>query len=171
MRTVKLSNLIDEFFSLGRELQFNPSLNGELALNKITSWYRDVRLYNSFLVEGSDMVLLEWGNSEYLDINEPTDLHSVTKLNYTKSKFQYLGFVRQLFSVQTEEHIDFEDIAIHLSVRLHYGPMVEEELSDLWINTPNDIGNVVNIFQENPFVKKLITVQPSKVNIVVEPCG
>jgi hypothetical protein len=171
MRTLKLNNLIEEFFALGRGLQSSPSLNGELVLNKITSWYRDVRLYNSFLVEGSDMVLLEWGNSQYLDINEPTDLHSIAKLNYTQSKFQYLGFIRQLFAVQTEEHIDFEDVAIHLSVRLYYGPMVEKELSHLWINTPNDIDNVVKDFQTNPFVRKLITAQPSKVNIVVEPCG
>ncbi len=171
MRTVKLNSLIEEFLSLGRDLQSNPSLNGELALNKITSWYRDVRLYNSFLVESSDMVLLEWGNAEYLDFNEPTDIRGNLKLNYTKSKFQYLGFVRQLFSVQTEEYIDFDDVAIHLSVRLHFGTMVEDELSHLWIDTPNDIDNVVEKFQANPFVKKLITAQPSIVNIVVEPCG
>jgi hypothetical protein len=171
MRTVKLNNLIEEFFSLGRELQDNPSLNGELALHKITSWYKEVRLYNSFLVECSDMVLLEWGNSQYLDINEPTDLHLVSKLNYTKSKFEYLGFVRQLFSVQNEEQIDFEDVAIHLSIRLHYGPMVEKELSHLWIDTPDNVDEKVKDFKANPFVKKLINAQPSKVNIVVEPCG
>lgn len=171
MRTIKLDNLIEEFFSLGRELQSNPSLNGELVLHKITSWYREVRLYNSFLVECSDMVLLEWGNSQYLDINEPTDLHRATKYLYSKSKFKYLGFVRQLFSVQTEEHLDFEDVAIHLSVRLYYGSIVEKELSHLWIDTPNDIDNVVKDFQKNPFVRNLINAQPSKINIVVEPCG
>jgi len=111
------------------------------------------------------------GNTEYLNFNGPIDIRGDVKLNYSNSKFQHLGFIRQLFSVQTEEYIDFEDVAIHLSIRLHYGPMTEKELSHLWIDTPNDVDNVIKDFRATPFVKKLLTVQPSLVNIVVEPCG
>ena len=94
------------------------------------------------------------------------------EIEYSNSRFQYLNFTRQVFPSNGNKDVEFDDVAIQMSITLCYGSTVENENSDgLWIETPNDLEHGEENFRSTPFVNLLLKTPISRVQIIAEHCG
>jgi hypothetical protein len=174
MQMIDLEASIKDFLALGRQLQSLRPLTGEKVLDELFAWYKGNRITGTSLVKDEDMLLLQWGVTRPLDILEPTDMRGIgdEEINYSNSRFQYLNFTRQVFPSNGNKDVEFDDVAIQMSITLCYGATVENENSDgLWIETPNDLEHGEEKFRSTPFVNLLLKAPVSRVQIIAEHCG
>jgi hypothetical protein len=174
MQTIDLETSISDFLTLGRQLQSLKPLLGERVLNELIAWYRESRITGTSLIEDGDMLLLQWGVTRPLDIIEPTDMRGIDdgKIKFSDSKFQYMSFTRQVFANHVNKGVEFDDVAIQMSITLCYETTAEKEKSDsLWIETPDDIERGEEKFRSTPFVNLLMKTPASRVEIITEHCG
>jgi hypothetical protein len=172
MAIVDLETCIADFLALGRRLQADQALTGERVLEELVRWYRESRVTGAALDEEGDMLLLQWGARQQLDITEPTDLRELgdETLNFGEHDVPYLDFTRQVCATNDDE--EFDDVAVQMSVTLcHELANGAEPGSNLWINTPADIDSKENEFRSVPFVKSLLTVPAQRAIIKVENPG
>jgi hypothetical protein len=174
MQKIDLETSIKDFLALGRQLQSLQPLTSENVLGELFAWYREYRITGTSLVEDEDMLLLQWGVTSPLDILEPTDLRGIgdEEIKYSNSRFQYLNFTRQVFPSGGNKDVEFDEVAIQMSITLCYGSTVEKENSDgLWIETPTDLEYGEERFRSIPFVNMLMKTPVSRVEIIAEHCG
>jgi hypothetical protein len=174
MQTIDLEKSIKDFLALGRQLQSLQPLIAEKVLGEFFAWYREDRITGASLIENEDMLLLQWGVIRPLNILEPTDLRGIgdEEITYSNSRFQYLNFTRQVFPSGGNKDVEFDDVAIQMSITLCYGSTVEKENSDsLWIESPNDLEHGEENFRSIPFVDLLLKTPVSRVEIIAQHCG
>ncbi len=174
MKTIDLETSIRDFLTLGRQLQSLKPLIGESVLSEVFAWYRENRITGTSLIENGDMLLLQWGVTRPLDIFEPTDLRGIgdEKIKFSSSRFQYLNFTRQVVADFGDKDVEFDDVAIQMSITLCYGSTEEKENSDdLWIETPNDVESGEEKFRSTSFVNLLMKTPVSRVEIIAQHCG
>jgi hypothetical protein len=174
VQMIDLETSIKDFLTLGRQLQSLQPLIGERVLNELITWYRESRITGASLIEDGDMLLLQWGVTRPLDIIGPTDMRGVSdeKIKFSDSKFRYLNFTRQVFANYGNKEIEFDDVAIQMSITLCYEQTTESEDSEgFWIETPSDIERGEERFRSTPFVDMLMKAPASRIEITAENCG
>jgi hypothetical protein len=174
MQTIDLETSIGNFLALGRQLQSLQPLIGERVINEIIAWYKENRISGTSLIENGDMLLLQWGVMQPLDIIEPTDLRGIgdEKIKFSDSKFKYLNFTRQVFANFDDQDVEFDDAAIQMSITLCYEATTEKVNSDgFWIQTPSEVESGEERFRSTPFVNFLMEAPASRVEIVAQYCG
>lgn len=174
MKTIDLETSIRDFLELGQQLQSLKPLIGENVLSEIFTWYRENRIIGTSLIENGDMLLLQWGVTRPMEIFEPTDLRSISdeKIKFSTSRFQYLNFTRQVVTDFGNKDIEFDDVAIQMSISLFFGSTEEKGNSDsLWIETPNEVKSGEEKFRSIPFVNLLIETPASRVEIIAQYSG
>lgn len=171
---INLETAIKDFLTLGRQLQSLEPLIGEHVLNEFFAWYRESRITGTSLTEDGDMLLLQWGVTRPLDIIEPTDMREISdeKIKFSDSKFQYLNFTRQVFANYGNKEIEFDDVAIQMSITLCFEQTTEREDSEgFWIESPSDIERGEERFRSTPFVNMLMKAPALRIEITAENCG
>jgi hypothetical protein len=113
------------------------------------------------------------GNEPELIFSEPTDLRPLTdddlEFDHVESKF--LEFTPQIFAPGDDDEAEFDDMAIHMSVILLYGPAtVPEEGGQLSI-VLNQVDHNVQEFVAQPFVSQLLHSNPTRYVSLVGYCG
>ena len=174
MQTIDLETSVKDFLALGQQLQSMQPLTAENVLSEFFAWYREYCINGASLIEDEDMLLLQWGVIRPLNILEPTDLRGIgeEEIEYSNSRFQYLNFTRQVFPSGGNKDVEFDDVAIQMSITLCYGVTVEKEHSDdLWIESPNDLEHGEEKFRSIPFVDLLLKTPVSRVEIIAQHCG
>lgn len=155
---------------MGRRLQAAGALTGQRALDELTAWYRDTRIQGAALDEDADMLLLQWGATQPLIVAEPTDLRALADdaLKFSDQEVKYLGFARQVCARGDDEHAEFDDAAVQMSITFGFDAADGSEPgSNQWINTPDDIDGGKHAFLAVPFVHSFIAVSPRSVAITV----
>jgi hypothetical protein len=174
MKTVDLETSVSDFLALGRRLLSFQLLTGEHVLGELIAWYKDSRIIGASLDENADMILLQWGEIRPVDLTEPTDLRAVSdgKIQFLESKYQYLDFTRQVFANNEEKNLEFDDVAVQMSIRLCYESSTgSEPNSNLWIDMPDKIERAVEKFRATPFVGMLLDMPVRRAYIMVDHCG
>jgi hypothetical protein len=174
MKTVDLETSVSDFLALGKQLLSLKPLTGEDVLRELLAWYQEDRVLGAPLDESADMLLLQWGAIHPLDITEPLDLRAVGEdiLHGLKLKRQYLDFTRQVFANNEEKSLEFDDVAVQMSMTLCYQPSTgNEPNSNLWIEMPTEIEQGVAKFRATPFVAMLLNSPAWHATYKVEYCG
>lgn len=182
MKTVDLETSVSDFLSLGKQLLTSGTLTGDHALRELLAWYKKSRVLGASVDENADMVLLQWGAEEPgsltepvdLRTTEPVDLRTVDEKNLFSSglKYQYLDFTRQVFANNEEKSLDFDDVALQMSITLYFQPATgREPNSNLWIEMPTEIEQGAAKFRETPFVATLLNSPAWRATCKVENCG
>jgi len=174
MQTIDLETSINDFLKLGQQLQSLQPLTGENVLSELFAWYRENRITGTSLIKNGDMLLLQWGVTRPLDIFKSTDLRGIgdEKIQFSSSRFQYLNFTRQVVADFGDKDVEFDDVAIQMSITLCYGSTEEKENSDdIWIETPNDVESGEEKFRSTSFVNLLMKTPVSRVEIIAQHCG
>lgn len=174
MKTVDLETSVLDFLALGKQLLSFEPLTGEHALSKLLAWYRDNRVLGTPPDENADVILLQWGAIQPLELVEPIDLRTVGEgtLHSLELKYQYLDFTRQVFANNEEKSLEFDDVAVQMSMTLFYEPSNgNEPNSNLWIEMPTEIEQGVAIFRATPFVGMLVNRPVGRATFTVDYCG
>jgi len=174
MKTVDLEASVSDFLSLGKQLLSLKPLTGEDVLRELLGWYQDDRVLGAQLDENADMLLLQWGAIRPLNNTDPLDLRTVSEsmLHSFESEYQYLDFTRQVFANNEEKNLEFDDVAVQMSMTLFYEPSTgSEPNSNLWIQMPSEIGQGVAKFRSTPFVKMLLNIPVWHATFTVDNCG
>jgi hypothetical protein len=93
-----------------------------------------------------------------------------------EKKYQYLDFTRQVFANNEEKSLEFDDVAVQMSITLCYELSIgSEPNSNLWIDMPGEIERGLSKYRATPFVGILLGIPAWRatvtVDIVVEkPC-
>ena len=174
MSNIDLDASVAEFFLILRELLALRPLTAEDVSERLMHWYRNTRIKGAALNEDGDMLLLQWGAIQPLDIHEPTDLRRLDDgdLKYADRKFQYIDFTRQVFPRSDDDDAEFDELALHMSITLCYGPATDQEVaSNLWIYTPGEIDDCLTKFRGVPFVDALLRTSANRTIMTVGHCG
>jgi hypothetical protein len=175
MTMIEFEASIERFLWLGRELQKVPSLTAARALDDLLSWNRSSRILGAELDDDGDMLLLQCGSTRRFRFTELTDLRKLGDGDRPFSEAAYYSFIdltRQVFASDKDSKLEFDDVAVQMSVTLLYGPGREDERgSDVWVWTPEHIEAGVEKFSSLPFVKEWLTRPALRTVITVDPCG
>lgn len=174
MKTVDLETSVSDFLALGRRLLSFEPLTGEHILGELIAWYKDSRITGAPLDEDADMLLLQWGEIRPLELTEPTDLRTMSDddIHFMERKYQYLDFTRQVFANNEEKSLEFDDVAIQMSITLCYEPSTgSEPNSNLWIDIPGEIERALAKYHTTPFVGILLGVPARRAIVTVDHCG
>ncbi len=174
MKTVDLETSVSDFLTLGRHLLSFESLTDEHVLDELIAWYKDSRITGAPLEEDADMLLLQWGKIRPLDLPEPTDLRTVSddNIQFMEREYQYLNFTRQVFANNEQKSLEFDDVAVQMSITLCYGPSTgSEPNSNLWIDMPSEIERVLAKYRATPFVGILLRIPTWRAIVTVDHCG
>ena len=174
MKTVDLETSVSDFLALARRLLSFQPLTGEHVLGELIAWYKDSRMTGAPLDEDADMLLLQWGESRPLDLTEPTDLRAVSdgNIQFMEKRYQYLDFTRQVFANNEEKSLEFNDVAVQMSITLCYEPSIgSEPNSNLWIDMPDEIERGLSQYRATPFVGILLGIPAWRATVTVDHCG
>jgi hypothetical protein len=165
---------ITHFLTLGRRLQEVQPLIGEQVLDELTTWYRHSRIEGAVIDDDADMLLLQWGATRPLIVSGPTDLRerSDDDLTFADQEVCYLDFTRQIFVAGEDEEVEFDDVAIQMSISLGFQPADgNEPMSNLWIQTPDDLDKGVAEFKDTQFVQSHLRLPAQTITITIDHCG
>ncbi len=171
---VGLETAIQQFLDTARELQAAATLTAETVLQRVIQLYRNVRIDGAAIDSNGDMLLLQWGCTTPLVAEKPIDLRNASDddIAFEESEQQYIDITRQVFAAGDDEDADFDDLAVHLSINLVYGPASgNEPLADQWIGNPDAIEREIKKFRSVPFVQRLLGVKASRLVATVCHCG
>jgi hypothetical protein len=174
MPVVDFETAITTFLTLGRRLQAATPLTGERVLDELTAWYRDSGIDGAAIDQAADMLLLQWGTTRPLLVSEPIDLRKRgdDNLMFAAQELRYLDFTRQVFVAGEDEEAQFDDVAVQMSITLGFQPADgTEPISNLWIETPDEIDKKVMEFREIPFVQAHLSIPAQIITIVIDHCG
>lgn len=174
MTTRDFEESIKEFLALGRELRKATPLTAENALNELIEWYKTRRIHGASLERDDDMLLLQWGAQQPLTVSEPTDLRrlSDSDITFAETSYRYVDVTRQVFPSNGDDTVEFDDVAVQMSITLFYEPSQGNEPSDnMWITTPNSIETNLEEFRAVPFIKELLNASVHRSVITVGHCG
>lgn len=171
---VDFESAVAGFLELARGLQATPTLTGELVMGRLTSWYGSTRITGADLDRDNDMLLFQWGVDTPMALDEPTDLRYLADdaVRYGSERLKSLDFTRQVFAQGDDPEVEFDDLAMQMSVTLFYGAETgEEPNSNLWIDRPTDVDRRLEEFVAVPFVRSLIAVPSTRATAFVTYCG
>jgi hypothetical protein len=174
MKLVDLETSVSDFLILGRRLLSFEPITGEHVLDELMAWYKDSRITGAPLDEDADMLLLQWGSIRPLDIPEPTDLRTLgdDNIQFMEREYQYLNFTRQVSANNEEKSLEFDDVAVQMSITLCYEPSTgSEPNSDLWIDMPSEIERALAKYRTTPFVGILLGIPAWRAVVTVDHCG
>lgn len=182
MKTDDLETSISDFLALGKQLLTSSTLTGDHVLRELLDWYKKNRVLGASVDENADMVLLQWGAEEPRNLTEPVDLRTTEPVDFHTVdeetlfspglKYQYLDFTRQVFANNEEKSLDFDDVALQMSITLYFQPATgREPNSNLWIQIPTKIEQADAKFRETPFVAMLLNRPAWRATCKVENCG
>jgi hypothetical protein len=158
----------------------SPSVESRAIFDTVLSFYREVRIEGTNLDHDDDMLLLQWGATKPLLIDGFTDLRPLADehVKMADRAERYISITRQIFvEVEYAEDVEFEilefdDLAIGLTVALFFGPAGRREpSSNLWIATPADVQVKMEEFSTVPYVNDLLDSQPLRINVYVDAVG
>ena len=111
------------------------------------------------------MLLLQWGSTNAPLIDKPTDLRdSDVDTVFEDSKRLYLDFTRQVLVEPKGSDVEFDDVAIQMSLKLYYQVAQQDVRSgNMWIEAPNYVEQRKNQYIKNEFVRSLLNEHPQKV--------
>jgi hypothetical protein len=174
MFMIDFETAITDFLTLGRRLYETKPLTGEHVLDELTAWYRKSRIEGASIDEDADMLLLQWGATQPLILSEPTDLRERgdDNLTFADQKVCYLDFTRQVFVAEKDEEVEFDDAAVQMSITLGFQSADgSEPMSNLWVETPDDLDKGTVGFREIPFVRSHLRIPAQTITITVDHCG
>lgn len=164
---------VAQFLELARTCQAG-NMKATQVIEEIVRFYRDVRIAGARPEDEGDMLLFQWGGGEHLVLSEPTDFRGIEDADYVFDgvESQYLDFTRQIFVASHEDHEDFDESAIQMSITLIYGPANGQEQSgNVWIASPARLDQDLKKHAGNPLVSQLINEQPSRMIATIDVCG
>jgi hypothetical protein len=168
-----LETAVREFLELGRSIQSCDQISGRMALAMFLSWYKDTRIVGAAFEEDGDMLLLQSGATQPLDLDQPRDLRNCTdkELSFAQQSCRYVDFTRQVCSSGVDEEVEFDDIAVQMSITLGFEPADgSEKSSSIWISSPDEIDGAILEFI-TPDVSALIERPVKLFAIFVSRCG
>lgn len=172
--TVDQETAIAQFLTLARSWQ-DRRLKAAEVVREIVGFFRDVRISGADVDTGNDALVFHWGAGKHLSFPEPIDLRQLADDRIkcdddTESVF--LEFTRQVFAPDDGNAVDFDDLAISMSVFLLYGPATGREPDEnLWISSLQHIDRDVDKLISDPFVRELLHVSPTRYVSLVYYCG
>jgi hypothetical protein len=137
------------------------------------TWYRDTRIVGAAFEEDGDMLLLQSGSTQPLELDEPKDLRDCTEngLNFAQQTCRYVDFTRQVCASGVDEVAEFDDAAVKMSITLGFEPADGSEASSsIWICSPDEIDGAIREFM-TPNVSALIERPVKSLAIFVSGCG
>lgn len=168
-----IETAVREFLELGRSIQAGNQITGRIALAKVLTWYRDTRIVGADFGEDGDMLLLQSGSTQPLELSEPKDLRNTTdsELSFAQQSCRYVDFTRQVCASGVDEEVEFDDAAVKMSITLGFEPADGSEASSsFWICSPDEIDGAIREFM-TPYVSALIERPVKSLAIFVSRCG
>ncbi|MBI4963365.1 MAG: hypothetical protein HY913_08810 [Desulfomonile tiedjei] len=163
---------IARFLSLAR-LCHERRLTAVEVIHQIIHFYQEVRIFTADLDKDDDMLLFQWGASRNLLFAEPTDLRPLKdgKLEFDDVESAFLEFTRQVFAPGDDEEAEFDDLAIHMSIILLYGPASGQEQGGQLRISLKRADDDVKEFVSQPFVSERLHADPTRYVSLVGFCG
>lgn len=169
---LSLENAIKQFLETAQQLQFESELKADMVLDKITQFYRDIKIKGANKDPGNDMLLFQWGTEKPLIIDKPMDFrkYPYLKKKYEESERKYLDFTRQVYL--SGKNDDFDGSAIQMSMTLIYEQALgDEPSSNQWFKNPSNFALELQQYKAVPFVHSLFNSTVSRLNAKVNFCG
>lgn len=170
--TITLEESIKQLFDFAEESNKIDDLTGAVVFEKVLELY-EARIENTVLKNDGDMLLLQWGSSNALMIDKPTDFRVASgDFKFEDSKRLYLDFTRQVMVEPEGVDVEFDDVAIQMSLTLFYQEDVEEvKLGNMWIYSPELVEQEKVKYVEHEFVRSLLDKPIKKIIATVGSCG
>jgi hypothetical protein len=160
------------FFSLARRCREQRLSAAEVA-QEIVRFYKRVRISSANPDDCGDSLFFQWGAGRNLLFAEPTDLRPLPDddLEFDEVESKFLEFSRQVFAPGDDKEAAFDDLAIHMSIILLYGPASGQEQHDnTWI-TLNRMDDDMRKFMSQAFISDLLHAAPTRYVSLVGFCG
>jgi hypothetical protein len=175
MQMIDFETSIQHFLDLGHKLQSIPLVTAEDALEALVIWYRSFRIQGAEIDHDGDMLLLQWGTTRPFRFTEPTDLRQFQQYDrsfWDSTNYVFIDLTRQVFVQAGKEDSEFDDAAVQMSITLCYEPDApEQQGSDIWIPTPNDIDPSLAKFRAVPLVGNWWSKPAVRIVVTVGRCG
>lgn len=174
MPTIDFEGAIKEFLAWGERLHSSQPLTGQQVLAELIEWYRDTRIQDAALDSNGDMLLFQWGAYNVFNLSGPTDLRSPSDggIGFLEEKRVYLDFTRQVSPVGDSDELEFDDLAVQMSISLYFQLADgSEPNANLWIETTGELEEQLAAFKSIPFVQSYLTIPSQIVTIWVGGCG
>lgn len=146
------------FLVMGETITKAQSVTGLDLLNLVLDWYRNTRIARTVLEEDGDMLLLEWGATQPMELGRPTDMRGEGSVapQFSQARHRCLGFTRQVFPLSENEQNEFDGSAVTMCVYLAYELADGSEPSgNTWIESPENLDAELGNFM-NPYVTQLL---------------
>jgi hypothetical protein len=174
MSTIDLEGAISEFLAWGERLHSSQPVTGQQVLAEMIDWYRDTRIQDAPVDLGEDMLLFQWGTYNRFDLSAPTDLRSLSddEIDFLEEERVYLDFTRQVSPVGDGDELEFDDVAVQMSISLYFQLADgSEPHANLWIYDTEDLEEKLAAFKSIPFVQSYLTTPSQILTIWVGGCG
>lgn len=161
------------FLVMGETITQSESVTGIDLLNRVLDWYRSTRISRTVLEEDGDMLLLEWGATNPMELSRPTDMRGEgrVKPQFSQSRHRYLGFTRQVRPLSGNEQDEFDGSAVVMCVHLAYELADgNEPRGNTWIHSPENMDDEIRNFM-NPYVTQLVNKPTNVVWVFACHCG
>lgn len=141
-------------------------------MREMIGFYRDVRISSADPDAENDTLHFQWGVSQNLLFSEPTDLRPIEdRLEFDDVVSRFLEFSRLVFAPGDDGEAELDDLAIHMSVILLYGPATGEEQDGELRMSLKQIDHAVQEFLSQPFMSQLLHADPVRYVSLVGFCG
>jgi hypothetical protein len=161
------------FLVMGETITKAQSVTGLELLNRVLDWYRNTRIARTVLEEDGDMLLLEWGATQPMELSRPTDMRGEGSVapQFSQARHRWLGFTRQAWPLSENEQDEFDGRAVVMCVFLAYELADGSEPSgNTWIHSPENMDDEIRDFM-NPYVTQLLKKPANLVWVFACYCG
>ena len=161
------------FLQLARQIQERSEATGAEILDRAADYYRDLRVEDADLDAQGDMLLLQWGRTRPWLLSGPTDLRlgeaSVPEADVPR---RYLDVTRQIVPTGGSPDVEFDDVALQMSLTLVYEAADGSETNhNLWVETPDGLASALVTLRETPFVAGLLSRVPDRLVATIDWAG
>jgi hypothetical protein len=152
---------VSQFLAIARYCE-DRRLKAADIMREMVGFWEDVRILSA---DDYDELQFQWGVSEHLLLSGPTDIRRFTddQLKFDHIDSPFVEFSRLVFAPGDDSEAEFDDLVIHMSIILLYGPADREDrYGDLRISSPDQLRRGVHSFLSEPFLVEKLDITPSR---------